>query len=181
MYWLNEPATWEAQGDTLTVTADPKTDFWRKTDDGGVRDTGHCYYERVMGDFVAEVKVSGEYAAQYDQAGLMVRLDEVYWMKCGIELFNDVQQASAVVTNEYSDWSIVPLPQNPPAIWLRVTRKTSTLSVYYSLDGETYTLLRMAYLTSAEVEVGPMCAAPTGDGFRAVFEGFGVRPLRAAE
>jgi len=31
MEWLNEPPSWHAQGDTLTVTAGPKTDFWRKT------------------------------------------------------------------------------------------------------------------------------------------------------
>ena len=29
-----------------------------------------------------------------------------------------VQQVSAVVTREYSNWAIVPLPSNPAAIWL---------------------------------------------------------------
>ena len=34
-------------------------------------------------------------------------------MKCGIELVDGVQHASVVVTREYSDWSVVPLPRRP--------------------------------------------------------------------
>ena len=29
MDWLNEPPSWNVQGDTLLVIAGPKTDFWR--------------------------------------------------------------------------------------------------------------------------------------------------------
>ena len=76
MHWYNEPAAWAAEGDIITVTADPGTDFWRKTHYGFIRDNGHFYYQEVSGDFRCEVKVSGRYAALYDQAGLMVRVDE---------------------------------------------------------------------------------------------------------
>mgnify|MGYP005850786165 CR=1 FL=1 len=177
MQWLNEPARWDAQGDTLTVTADPKTDFWRKTHYGFMRDNGHFYSVEAHGDFTAEVKVTGDYRALYDQAGLMVRLDETTWLKCGIELFNGVQCASVVVTRDYSDWSVVPLPQSPTAIWLRVTRLGDAIEVHSALDGEHYQMLRVAHLTLAEtVRVGPMCAAPEGEGFQARFDGFVLRP-----
>ena len=76
MEWLNEPPAWEIRGDALVVTAGPKTDFWRTTHYGFVRDNGHCRFRRWEGDFVAEVEVTGDYRDQYDQAGLMVRLDE---------------------------------------------------------------------------------------------------------
>jgi hypothetical protein len=174
MKWHNEPPQWSAQGDTLTVTAGPKTDFWRITHDGGARDSGNFYYQTVIGDFEASVKVSGAYAAQYDQAGLMIRLDDHNWVKCGIELFDGVQQASVVVTRNYSDWSVNPQPEPPPALWIRVTRHEATIQVYFSFDGEHYTLARQAYLTSAEVKVGVMCCAPTGEGFTATFEDFKV-------
>ena len=75
MHWYNEPAVWAANDDTITVTAEHDTDFWRKTHYGFIRDNGHFYYQEVVGDFRCEVKVSGGYAALYDQAGLMVRLD----------------------------------------------------------------------------------------------------------
>ena len=178
MQWYNEPPVWKVDGDTITVTSGPKTDFWRKTHYGFVRDSGHFYFQQVRGDFVCEVKVSGRYEALYDQAGLMARVDEANWIKCGIEFVEGVQHVSAVVTRDYSDWSVVPLPHNPPALWLRVTRRGSAVEVHYSLDGERYTLLRLAYLVpAAALSVGPMCASPEGNGFSMTFEGLAVRSL----
>jgi regulation of enolase protein 1 (concanavalin A-like superfamily) len=176
MQWLNEPPAWEQSGAHLTVTAGAKTDAWRITHDGGVRDTAHFFYQEVTGDFVAEVVVRGQYATLYDQAGLMIRLDAATWLKCGIEFFNGIQHASAVVTHEYSDWSVVPLPDAPPAIHLKVVRQGVTCEVHWARVGEPYTMIRQAYLTAAPtLMVGPMCAAPTGRGFPATFEGFGVQ------
>jgi len=174
MQWYNEPPQWVDRNGVLQVTTGPLTDFWRKTHYNFIRDNGHFYYQAVSGDFIAEVKVTGRYQELYDQAGLMVRLDSTTWLKCGIEYVNGVQQASAVVTRDYSDWSVAPLPQNPPSIWLRIVRRDVSVEVFYALDGESYTLLRMAYLTSATVDVGPMCAAPDGNGFAVTFEGFAV-------
>ena len=175
MEWYNEPRNWTIQGDAITVTSEAKTDFWRKTHCGLIRDNGHFYYQQTTGDFATEVRISGTYAALYDQAGLMVRADEANWMKCGIELVNGIQHVSAVVTRDYSDWSVVPIPQNPPTLWLRVTRHGSGIEMHYSLDGAHYTLLRMAHLTPAElVRVGLMCASPEGNGFPAIFEGLTI-------
>jgi regulation of enolase protein 1 (concanavalin A-like superfamily) len=174
MYWLNEPPAWREDGSTLTVKSGPQTDFWRKTHDGGVRHSGHFYGREVTGDFTAEVKVSGAYRDLYDQAGLMVRLDDTVWLKCGIEFLHGVQQASVVVTHDWSDWSVTPLA-NPPAIWLRVVRHAAAVEVYYSLDGQQYALIRQAYLTEVPaVTVGMMLCAPVGPGLEVVFEGFRV-------
>jgi len=172
MEWYNEPPSWSAFDNTITVTSAHGSDFWRKTHYGFIRDSGHFYSQPVQGDFVCEVKVSGRYESLYDQAGLMVRADETTWMKCGIEYVKGVQHVSAVVTRDYSDWSVVPLPQNPPALWLRVTRKEGALEAHYSLDGKQYALLRVTYLTPGPVSVGVMCASPEGPGFTTTFEGF---------
>src|SRR2546423_1703375 len=163
MEWHNEPPAWHVRGDTPVMTAAPRTDFWRTTHYGFIRDSGHVYARRVSGDFVTEVKVSGAYRDQYDQAGLMVRLDAAHWLKCGIEFVDGVQQVSAVVTREYSDWSVTPLPSNPAALWLRLTRRGSAIEIRYALDGVGYQMLRLAYFTPSEImSVGLMCASPDG-------------------
>ncbi len=178
MQWLNEPADWSRDGDVITVTAAPNTDFWRVTHDHGVRHNGHFYYLRVEGDFVAEVKFSGAYNTLYDQAGLMVALDQENWIKCGVEYYNGQQHASVVVTRAFSDWSILPLAGDPSALWLRVTRHDNAVEVAYSLDGESYTMLRQGYFPPGPAaQVGVMVCAPTGDGFTARFEGFTVRAV----
>jgi len=37
MKWYNEPSSWHQEGERLLVKSDPKTDFWRKTHDGGIQ------------------------------------------------------------------------------------------------------------------------------------------------
>ncbi|PHJ60119.1 hypothetical protein VF14_11850 [Nostoc linckia z18] len=175
MKWYNKPQTWNIQDGTIKITSSQNTDFWRKTFHGYIRDNGHFYCKQVSGDFTAQVKISGEYKEQYDQAGLMVRLDETNWLKCGIELIDNVQHVIAVVTHDYSDVSLVPMLDNPAAIWMRVNRRGSALQVFYSLERENYTMFRMAYLTLVEtVSVGIMCASPNGNGFPVNFEEFNI-------
>ena len=178
MQWLNEPAGFKQEGGRITVRSAPQTDFWRVTHDGGLRDSGHFYYQTVSGDFTVTVMFSGEYRDLYDQAGLMLRVDAAHWVKCGVEFTDGQQNASAVVTRDFSDWSIVPLPGSPPALWLRVVRTGVTVEVSYSLDGAAYTMLRQAYFTDRpSVDVGLMIASPIGDGFTAVFEDFTIAPV----
>lgn len=174
--WFNEPKQWRREGSVLICTADPKTDFWRKTYYPYIADNGHFLRRMVKGDFVAAVKVSGQYHDQYDQAGLMVRYDESNWMKCGIEFFQGKHNMSAVFTRDYSDWSTAPLASGNP-LWVRIVRKSSAFNIFYALDGKSFTLARSGYLTPAEiVELGPMLAAPDGKGFEARFEEFVVQP-----
>jgi regulation of enolase protein 1 (concanavalin A-like superfamily) len=175
MQWLNEPPMWRENNGILTVRAAAKTDFWRKTHDSGIRDNGHFCFVPAKHDFSVAVEIVGEYQAQYDQAGLMVRLNEVTWLKCGVELKDGIQYASVVVTRDWSDWSVVRLDR-PESIWFRVQRRQHTLEVEFSLDGEAFQMLRQTFLTEAPaLDVGPMLAAPKGDGFLAVFKDLNVQ------
>ena len=175
MQWLNEPPMWREEKGVLSVRAARKTDFWRKTHDGGIRDNGHFYYDLVENDFSASVEVIGQFQDQYDQAGLMLRLDEFTWLKCGVELKDGVQYASVVVTRDWSDWSIVKLDR-PKSISLHVQRKRKAIEVAFSLDGREFQMMRQTFLTEAPVlNVGPVLAAPKGDGFDAVFRGWTLK------
>jgi regulation of enolase protein 1 (concanavalin A-like superfamily) len=175
--WFNEPSRWEVQPDgAIELNTSPKTDFWQITHYDFVRDNGHFYYEEVEGDFIAEVKILGKYQDLYDQAGLMVRLDASNWLKCGIEFVDGLQKVSAVNTRDFSDWSVVPIGENPPAIYLRVIRERETLEAHYSFDGENYTLLRLGYLKPGhKLMVGVMAASPDGGGFPVRFERLSIK------
>ena len=177
MQWYNPPAAWKDENAALSVTTAPQSDFWRKTHYGFTRDNGHFYYQDVPGDFTVDVRVDGQYKDLYDQAGLMLRVDEANWIKTGIEFFDDHQHVSAVVTRDFSDWSVIQLTGRPASLWLRVTRKAETVQVFYALDGQNYLLMRLAYLVpSAVTQVGPMCASPDGGGFGVVFHDFTITP-----
>ena len=171
MQWFNAPRKWKS-GATLSAKADGETDFWRETDASGIRHNGHFYFDSVSGDFKASVKLSGKYESQYDQAGIMVLTNERNWLKCGVELLDGRQCASAVVTRGCSDWSIVPL-DNPATVWIQCERKGTNFTVRYSLNGEHYEMMRQAFLSDELAQqVGIMFASPKGNGFDVLFEDF---------
>ena len=70
MQWLNEPACWSSFSNQIIVNTLPKTDFWRVTHYGFIRDNGHFYFERINTDFIVEVEIRGSYKDLYDQAGI---------------------------------------------------------------------------------------------------------------
>ena len=71
MTWLNEPASWKGFDGKLHVRSRAKTDFWRKTFYGYITDNGHFFHLPVSGEFTFEARIGGQYAALYDQAGLL--------------------------------------------------------------------------------------------------------------
>jgi regulation of enolase protein 1 (concanavalin A-like superfamily) len=171
MKWLNEPASVSVSDGKLVVRAKPKTDFWRKTFYAYITDNGHFFRLPVSGDFVFEARVDGQYAALYDQAGLMVRIDAQNWVKCGTEFFDNARHASVVFTHDFSDWSTMNDLVTSGPVWWRVVRKPDSLETLCSSDGKNFTSVRMGYLVpSASAEVGIMCAAPEGGGFQCVFD-----------
>ncbi len=171
MKWLNEPASVKQTKDLFIVTTKPKTDFWRKTFYDYVTDNGHFFFLPVTGDFTFESHVAGKYAALYDQAGLMVRIDSSNWLKCGLELVDGIGHASVVVTRDFSDWSTVRGIATKAPLWWRIVRKGSSLEVLYSLDGKNFTSTRLAYLPlQSTVDTGIMCCSPEGAGFECTFD-----------
>ncbi|BAZ70488.1 hypothetical protein NIES4106_52830 [Fischerella sp. NIES-4106] len=175
MKWYNEPPAWEQQEGVITVTSGAKTDFWRRTQ-YCIRDNGNFYYREVTGNFTAQVKIIGNYQNSCDHAGLMIRVDEKTWLKSSVEFVNDTHYVSAVITQNDSDWSIVPLAHRPDCLWLRLQRTGDTIEVMYSIDGKDYTTLMLACLTDQEtVQVGLVCACPQSDGFEVRFENFQIQ------
>jgi uncharacterized protein len=175
MDWTNEPPHWSLDDGALSVTSGPKTDFWRVTHYGFTHDDGHFYHQTADGDFTFSAQFTGQYRDLYDQAGIMLRIDAENWIKCGVEYVEGTQQASVVVTRGVSDWSVTALPQNPPTVWLKLKRGGDGVEVFYSLDGTSYTLLRLAYFPPAvPAQIGLMCASPQGDGFTVRFDRFGM-------
>ncbi|MCI2420000.1 DUF1349 domain-containing protein [Saccharopolyspora sp. K220] len=173
--WLNEPVNWLSYAG-LTVTSDASTDFWRTTHYGFVRDSGHALLREVGPRFSLTTRFFGDYREQYDQAGLLLRLDERNWIKTGIEYVDGEQLLSAVVTREVSDWNVVPLAAvcgEVESITIEMRRVDDAVTIRYAAEGgEPKTLLRVAYFPpDVPAEAGPMCASPEGAGF----------PIRFAE
>ena len=180
--WLNPPMTASCARETLTIVTDAQTDFWRETFYGFTRDTGHAFLFEQPRSFTAEIRVEGRYEALYDQAGLMVRIDDRHWMKAGVELTDGHLRFSTVLTDGRSDWSVTSLDGDLIDVRLRVTVHDGSLRVQGSLDGTIWPLLRLAPFPAADrYLIGPMAASPQRAGFQAVFSEFRCGPASTKE
>jgi uncharacterized protein len=174
MNWLNEPPTWHTENDRVRVVTGLNTDFWRRTHYGFIRDNGHFYYEERSGDFTIEVRIDAKYETLYDQAGIMIRTDATNWIKAGVEYTDRLPHFSAVVTREFSDWSILPAASAGPA-WLRLTKLGTAVRIQYSTDGVSFHMLRLAYFPeAASTQVGIMCCSPERAGFEVEFSAYAI-------
>jgi uncharacterized protein len=175
--WINQPTSWSVTNDTLDVTTNERTDFWRETHYGFIRDNGHFFAISAERSFTAHLRFQAKYSHLYDQAGMMIRIDENNWIKTGVEYTDGKYALSTVVTAEKSDWSIGTLEGDQDDVLLRVTLKDGSVRIQASTDGIHWPTFRLfSFPKSAGYLVGPMCCSPERSGFNVRFSEFAMGP-----
>ncbi|MEV4542791.1 DUF1349 domain-containing protein [Micromonospora echinaurantiaca] len=181
--WWNEPLRVEdgPAGELLVEPAEG-SDLWRHTSYGFVHDDAPALLAPFPAGSAVEVSFRLDYTEQFDQAGVLVRVDERAWVKAGVEVSDGQPQVGAVVTREFSDWSVAPVPEwVGREITVRASRAGDALTVRARADGEPWRLVRLAPLDpAATATAGPYCCAPTRAGLRVRFTGWRRGPADAA-
>ncbi|USB33779.1 DUF1349 domain-containing protein [Paenibacillus sp. YPG26] len=169
-YWVNEPelVKWnENQG--LVLTTKPDTDFWQRTHYGFQRDNGHCLFTKVAGDFAFAAEVSFAPVTQYDQCGVMLRVNKEHWIKASIEYENEsFSRLGSVVTNRgYSDWATTDISNDIKSMSYRISRRGQDVLIEYKAPEAEWKQMRIAHLHElAEiVEVGIYACSPRDRSF----------------
>ena len=175
--WHNEPETFSVRDRELDVTTDANTDFWRETHYGFVRDNGHFFAMTAGSSFTAQVRVRAKFEHLYDQAGLMLRLDDRRWVKAGIEFSDGRPLLGSVLTNEMSDWATGDYAGDPLNFCLRLTLTEGVLRIQASDIGEIWQLVRLCpFPRSESYLVGPMCCSPQRAGLNVNFSNWSLGP-----
>lgn len=216
MSWLHEPTSWnvvDATGATpgsggkaelhphrLVLAPPAYKDFWART-----------YYTPLLikhdaSAFVLDVSSASEVTAtlsfeytpqlQFDQAGLLIYIDNDHWVKCGIEYCDGSARLSVVVCNVYSDWSTQPWPSCSATIRVHKILNSSSIVVEAApLNTTKFDFIRIAHLsamhgttsatsmsdTDVMWRIGPFAACPGPQkGNVATFTRFVVEPRVAS-
>ena len=176
-YWFNEPANYRI-GEGLEIYTDKETDFWQKTHYGFRRDDGHCLLTRCSGDFSIMAHVEFRPQAQYDQCGLIVRVDTENWIKMSTEYENEkCSRLGSVVTNlGYSDWATQDIPSHHKDMWYRISKNGDDFLLENSYDGQNWLQLRITHLhkITEYLEVGVYACSPIGKDFWCRFTEFAI-------
>ena len=176
--WLNPPDAVEEDGGDLWVTAHEGSDFWRTTSYGFVHDDGHALLTDFPAGTAVEVAFVADLSEQFDQAGLLIRVDERTWTKAGVEFCDGLPQLGAVVTREVSDWSSGPVPEwAGREVTMRASRAGDAVTIRARCEDEPWRMIRLAPLApEAVASAGPICCAPTRAGLRVRFTRFATGP-----
>lgn len=166
--WFNPPARFQT-GNGLEIYTDEKTDFWQRTHYGFQRDDGHCLFTRQTGDFCLMTHVEFRPQTQYDQCGLMVRVDNQNWIKVSTEYEDEHHsRLGSVVTNlGYSDWATQDISSEHAEMHYRIHRNGNDFLLEHSYNGQTWAQLRITHLHNATeiLEIGLYACSPLGKDF----------------
>ncbi|TDC47521.1 DUF1349 domain-containing protein [Actinomadura sp. KC345] len=168
--WLNPPPAADHDGSALLVTAAKGSDFWRTTSYGYDRDGGHALLSPLGPEAAVEVSFIADYDHQFDQAGLLLYLDETTWIKAGAEYCDGELQLGAVVTRGVSDWSSGPVPWAGREITVRASRSGDAVTVRARAGDDPWQMIRLApFPVDVPAKAGPYCCAPEREGLTVRF------------
>ncbi|MBN1409679.1 MAG: DUF1349 domain-containing protein [Spirochaetales bacterium] len=176
-FWLNEPS-FVIKEKTLKITTSPQTDFWQRTHYGFERDNGHCLLTKVGYDFSLSVKTRFTAKTQYDQCGLIVRIDAENWIKTSTEYETaGHSRLGSVVTNlGYSDWAMIDINTPITEMWYRIQKNRNDYLIEYSYDGSAWKQLRITHLHREydKLDAGIYACSPMDGSFDCEFSDYGL-------
>lgn len=172
--WLNPPSAALTDGRDLVVVTRDRSDFWRTTSYGFVHDDGHALLTGFPAGTAVEVTFVADFGELYDQAGVLVRVDEENWIKAGVEMSDGLPHLGAVVTRGVSDWSLAPVPDWAGRhVTVRVSRAGDAITVRARCDDMPWRMVRLAPLAPDTAALaGPFCCSPRREGLRVRFTRF---------
>ncbi|GIJ78190.1 hypothetical protein SAMN05443287_103174 [Micromonospora phaseoli] len=181
--WWGQPvrAVEEPDG-ALSVEPGSGSDLWRHTSYGFVHDDAPALLAPFPAGSAVEVDFQLGWTGQFDQAGVLVRVDDRSWVKAGVEVSDGQPQVGAVVTRDFSDWSVAPVPDwAGREVTVRVSRAGDALTVRARVAGEPWRLVRLAPLApEATASAGPYCCSPSRGGLTVRFTGWRHGPADEA-
>ncbi|RYH19946.1 DUF1349 domain-containing protein [archaeon] len=211
-HWLNPPELWSAsleEGDSvhgysvsengaqLILKPPSHKDFWRKTFYTPllVKSDAIGYMQSIPApakEVEMTCKVDFQYTpiSQFDQAGMLIYVDDSHWMKCGIEYCDGSTRLSVVVCNGYSDWSTEIWQSKEVRLKVHTVSQSSSIVVEAASVGfNDYRFIRIAHLQSVvnedndplDWQVGVFAACPGEQrGCVATFSQFSLGPREAS-
>lgn len=181
--WTREPAAvaLDAEG-SLVVEAVEGSDWWRDTAYGFRHEDGHGLLVPWAPGTAVEVTFALEgFTGEFDQAGLVIVVDDATWIKAGVEQSDGHPQLGSVVTVGASDWSTgrvddwtgravtVRASRIADAVVIRARSRPLVADDSTHEGADDWRLVRVARFPHEDARIGPMLCGPTRAGFTVRF------------
>ena len=152
--------SWTLRDDGALILCPPaKKDFWRLTyyDPPFIKDDAPSLLAEIpFKEFTIETSFTILAKSMFDQAGILLRVDEENWVKTGLEVVDGIPRLSCVVTHVNSDWSTSVWDSTTLRIRVSVLRDSVVVE---SFKNQQWYLVRIAPFRAKSIIHGGVFAA----------------------
>jgi len=178
--WQNSPRAWKIDSkNVLTISSNPKTDWFVDPFDGTVAKTAPILLFTPGPDYVLSARVAVQFTTKWDAGALMLWGDDHHWAKLSYEFSPDQKPTLVtVVTRGLSD-DCNSLSLAGDSVYLRMAKSGNTYVFYFATDGKNWQILRTFSLdTDLPIRAGFESQSPEGSGAVAKFSAITYDPHR---
>ena len=178
--WQNAPRAWNIDSkNVLTISSNPKTDWFVDPFDGTVAKTAPILLFTPGPDYVLSARVTVQFTTKWDAGALMLWGDDHHWAKLSYEFSPDQKPTLVtVVTRGLSD-DCNSLSLAGDSVYLRIAKSGNTYVFYFAIDGKNWQILRTFSLdTDLPIRAGFESQSPEGSGAVAKFSAITYDPHR---
>jgi len=178
--WQNSPRAWNIDSkNVLTISSNPKTDWFVDPFDGTVAKTAPILLFTPGPDYVLSARVTVQFTTKWDAGALMLWGDDHHWAKLSYEFSPDQKPTLVtVVTRGLSD-DCNSLSLAGDSVYLRMAKSGNTYVFYFATDGKNWQILRTFSLdTDLPIRAGFESQSPEGSGAVAKFSAITYDPHR---
>jgi regulation of enolase protein 1 (concanavalin A-like superfamily) len=178
--WQNNPRAWNTDSkNVLTISSNPKTDWFVDPFDGTVAKTAPILLFTPGSDYVLSARVTVQFTTKWDAGALMLWGDDHHWAKLSFEFSPDQKPTLVtVVTRGLSD-DCNSVSLTGDSVYLRIAKSGNTYVFYFATDGKNWQILRTFSLdTDLPMRAGFESQSPAGSGAVAKFSAITYDPHR---
>jgi len=178
--WQNAPLAWNIDSkNVLTISSNPKTDWFVDPFDGTVAKTAPILLFTPGPDYVLSARVTVQFTTKWDAGALMLWGDDHHWAKLSYEFSPDQKPTLVtVVTRGLSD-DCNSVSLTGDSVYLRIAKSGNTYVFYFATDEKNWQILRTFSLdTDLPIRAGFESQSPEGSGAIAKFSAITYDPHR---
>lgn len=161
--WLNAPIVGSITAAGVSLDTEPHTDFWQRTFYGFRASNAPAALVEVPENVTFSVRVRASYQRRYDQAGIIVWIDELNWFKASIEFEGAScgRLGSVLTTDGHSDWATRDVSV-VPQVWWQLSRRGPDFLLQAKLHDQ-WEQLRMFHVAALGPTQGQWGQLPASD------------------
>ncbi|HLI93049.1 MAG TPA: DUF1349 domain-containing protein [Puia sp.] len=164
LVWENTPLRYELATDHILIESGGKTDMFRDPNVTYNTDNAPKLLFVPDSNFVFTAAIHHDFVSKWDGGAIVLKADSLNWIKfCFEKDYTGQRRVVSVVTKGISD-DCNSAAINGSTVFYKIAKAGNVITLYYSLDGRGWFLVRhLTFDSTAPLKLGFLAQSPTGE------------------